>query len=187
MRWSEAARAIGAVVVSDECYAELAWDEPLGRPSGVPSVLDPRVCGGSHEGLLAAYSLSKQSNIAGYRAAFLAGDAALIADLTQTRKHLGLIVPAPVQAAMTAALSDDEHVAAQREVYGARRRALAPAIAAAGFLVEESGSRPVPLGGRAGRTLRPAGSRMVRGARHPDCAGAPVRRRQAHAGGADLY
>jgi succinyldiaminopimelate transaminase len=136
----EAARAIGAVVVSDECYAELVWD-PAWDPEtgqGVPSVLDPRVCGGSHEGLLAAYSLSKQSSIAGYRAAFLAGDAALVADLTQTRKHLGLIVPAPVQAAMTAALSDDEHVAAQREVYGARRRALAAAITAAGLVVEES-------------------------------------------------
>jgi succinyldiaminopimelate transaminase len=139
----EAARAIGAVVVSDECYAELVWDsswDPATGEGGVPSVLDPRVCGGSHDGLLAAYSLSKQSSIAGYRAAFLAGDAALVADLTQTRKHLGLIVPAPVQAAMTAALSDDEHVAAQRAVYGARRRALGPAIAAAGLVVEESGA-----------------------------------------------
>ncbi|GAA4723769.1 succinyldiaminopimelate aminotransferase apoenzyme [Promicromonospora umidemergens] len=143
----EAARAIGAVVVSDECYAELAWEAPwVADPGagpghgGVPSVLDPRVCGGSHEGLLAAYSLSKQSSIAGYRAAFLAGDAAVIAELTQIRKHLGLIVPAPVQAAMTAALSDDEHVAAQRATYGARRRALAAALAAAGLTVDESGA-----------------------------------------------
>ena len=135
----EAARAVGAVVVSDECYAELAWDAPW-ADEGVPSILDPRVCDGSHAGLLAAYSLSKQSSIAGYRAAFLAGDAAVIAELTQIRKHLGLIVPAPVQAAMTAALSDDEHVAAQREVYGARRRALSAAIAAAGLVVEESGA-----------------------------------------------
>lgn len=134
-----AARAIGAVVVSDECYAELAWEAPW-ADDGVPSILDPRVCDGSHAGLLAAYSLSKQSSIAGYRAAFLAGDAAVIAELTQIRKHLGLIVPAPVQAAMTAALSDDEHVAAQRAVYGARRRALAAAIAAAGLTVDESGA-----------------------------------------------
>jgi succinyldiaminopimelate transaminase len=137
----EAARAIGAVVVSDECYAELVWDlpwDPATGQGGVPSVLDPRVCGGSHEGLLAAYSLSKQSNLAGYRAAFLAGDAALIAGLTQTRKHLGLIVPAPVQAAMTAALSDDAHVAAQRATYGARRRVLSAAVTSAGLVVEES-------------------------------------------------
>jgi succinyldiaminopimelate transaminase len=143
----DAARAIGAVVVSDECYAELVWDSSWGAgpdsetgQGGVPSILDPRVCGGSHEGLLAAYSLSKQSSIAGYRAAFLAGDGALIAGLTQTRKHLGLIVPAPVQAAMTAALSDDEHVAVMRETYGARRRALAAAIEKAGLVVDESGA-----------------------------------------------
>jgi succinyldiaminopimelate transaminase len=139
----DAARAIGAVVVSDECYAELVWDSSwVAGPGtgGVPSILDPRVCGGSHEGLLAAYSLSKQSSIAGYRAAFLAGDRALIAGLTQTRKHLGLIVPAPVQAAMTATLSDDEHVAVMRETYGARRRALAAAIEKAGLVVDESGA-----------------------------------------------
>jgi succinyldiaminopimelate transaminase len=139
----DAARAIGAVVVSDECYAELVWDSSwVAGPGtgGVPSILDPRVCGGSHEGLLAAYSLSKQSSIAGYRAAFLAGDRALIAGLTQTRKHLGLIVPAPVQAAMTAALSDDEHVAVMRETYDARRRALAAAIEKAGLVVDESGA-----------------------------------------------
>jgi len=137
----EAARAIGAVVVSDECYAELVWDpswDPETGEGGPASVLDPRVGGGSHEGLLAAYSLSKQSSIAGYRAAFLAGDPDVIARLTQIRKHLGLIVPAPVQAAMTAALSDDEHVATQRARYGARRSALAAAITSAGLVVEDS-------------------------------------------------
>lgn len=132
-----AARRTGAVVVSDECYAELAWDEPWSA-EGVPSILDPRVAGDSHDGLLAAYSLSKQSNLAGYRAAFLAGDRALLADLLATRKHLGLIVPAPVQAAMVAALSDDEHVGAQKARYGARRRPLAAAFEKAGLVVDRS-------------------------------------------------
>ncbi|MFJ4106184.1 succinyldiaminopimelate transaminase [Oerskovia enterophila] len=132
-----AAREIGAVVVSDECYAELAWEEPYAS-SGVPSILDPRVSGGSNEGLLAAYSLSKQSNLAGYRAAFVAGDPAVVADLLTTRKHLGMIVPAPVQAAMVAALTDDAHVAAQREVYRRRRDVLLPALGHAGLEVDGS-------------------------------------------------
>ena len=70
------ARELGAVVASDECYAELGWGEWDVQRGGqpVPSILDPRVAGGSHEGLLAVYSLSKQSNLAGYRAAFVAGD-----------------------------------------------------------------------------------------------------------------
>ena len=132
-----AAREIGAVVVSDECYAELAWEEPFAT-SGVPSILDPRVSGGSNEGLLAAYSLSKQSNLAGYRAAFVAGDPGVVADLLTTRKHLGMIVPAPVQAAMVAALMDDAHVAAQREVYRRRRDVLLPALGHAGLQVDGS-------------------------------------------------
>ncbi|MCV2396423.1 succinyldiaminopimelate transaminase [Actinotalea sp. M2MS4P-6] len=130
-----AAREIGAVVASDECYALLAWDEPW-RTSGVPSVLDPRVSGGSHDSLLAVHSLSKQSNLAGYRAAFVAGDPTLVAGLLETRKHLGLMVPAPVQAAMVAALDDDEHVAAQHARYARRRTALVAAFEGAGYRVE---------------------------------------------------
>jgi succinyldiaminopimelate transaminase len=139
-----AARNIGAVVVSDECYAELGWgpwapDEDRPRdPARVPSILDPRVCDNSHDGLLAAYSLSKQSNLAGYRAAFVAGDGGLVGELLARRKHLGLIVPAPVQAAMVAALADDEHVAAQRRIYGARRRSLAGALERAELVVDHS-------------------------------------------------
>lgn len=131
------AREIGAVVVSDECYAELAWTEPYAG-TGVPSLLDPAVCGGSYDGLLVTYSLSKQSNMAGYRAAFVAGDPGLVAGLLATRKHLGLIVPGPVQAAMAAALGDDDHVAVQRERYRGRREALLSALTAAGYGTEHS-------------------------------------------------
>lgn len=128
-----AAREIGALVASDECYAELSWaDAP------VPSILDPAVCGDSHRSVLAVYSLSKQSNLAGYRAAFVAGDPGVIGALLEVRKHAGLIMPAPVQAAMAAALADDAHVAEQKERYRRRRELLLPAVQAAGFRVEHS-------------------------------------------------
>jgi succinyldiaminopimelate transaminase len=133
----EAARAIGAVVASDECYAELPWEEPW-VSGGVPSVLDPAVAGTDFTGLLALYSLSKQSNLAGYRAAFAAGDPALIARLLETRKHAGMMMPTPVQAAMVAALEDDAHVVAQREVYKARRDVLSAALLEAGFSIDGS-------------------------------------------------
>ena len=139
----DAARAAQArhgrpvVVASDECYAELAWDEPW-VTSGVPSLLDPRVTGGDDTGLLVAYSLSKQSNLAGYRAAFVVGDRALVGRLLQVRKHAGFMVPGPVQAAMVAALTDDEHVAAQRARYARRRRVLATAFEEAGYVVDGS-------------------------------------------------
>lgn len=136
----EDARALGAVVASDECYAELGWGEWDSARGGksVPSVLDPRVCGESQDLVLAAYSLSKQSNLAGYRGAFIAGDETIMANLVNSRKHAGMIVPAPVQAAMTAALSDDAHVEAQKDLYRARRETLLPALERFGLTVEHS-------------------------------------------------
>jgi succinyldiaminopimelate transaminase len=131
------AREIGAVLASDECYAELGWEAPWDAEP-IPSVLDPRVTDGDMTGILSVYSLSKQSNLAGYRAAFLAGDPALVGGMLETRKHLGLMVPAPVQAAMAAALADDAHVAEQKERYRRRRDILKPAIEAAGFRVDRS-------------------------------------------------
>ena len=132
------ARHRGAVVIADECYAELGWAEPWAS-EGVPSLLDVRVTGHANgtadtTGLLALYSLSKQSNLAGYRAALLAGDPELVKAVTEVRKHSGLLVPAPVQAAMVAALGDDAHVAAQRETYRRRREALLEATAAVGLV-----------------------------------------------------
>ncbi|WP_435299559.1 succinyldiaminopimelate transaminase [Timonella sp. A28] len=132
-----AARRLGALVVSDECYAELPWQEPY-VSQGVPSVLDPRVCGDSYEGVLVTYSLSKQSNVAGYRAAFVAGDQSVVARLLEIRKHLGLIVPFPVQAAMTAAVQDDQHVSEQRARYAQRRGVLLRGLETAGLHVDES-------------------------------------------------
>ena len=131
------ARELGAVLASDECYAELGWDAPWDRVA-IPSALDPRVTDGDNTGILSVYSLSKQSNLAGYRAAFIAGDTAIIQRMLAARKHLGLMPPAPVQAAMAAALRDDTHVADQRERYRHRRELLRPAVEEAGFRVERS-------------------------------------------------
>ena len=134
------------IIASDECYAELDWrSDDLGAavlPSAgaVPSILDPDVCGGSHEGLLAIYSLSKQSNMAGYRAAFAVGDPAIIGRLLEIRKHAGMMVPWPVQEAMRAALGDDPHVGLQKARYWTRRRHLLSALESAGYRVEDSGA-----------------------------------------------
>ncbi|MBZ4485898.1 succinyldiaminopimelate transaminase [Microbacterium sp. cx-55] len=136
-RARERAAELGAVLVGDECYAELGWEAPWDtRP--VPSVLDPAVTGGDPTGVLSVYSLSKQSNLAGYRAAFLAGDSAVVARLLTARKHLGLIPPAPVQAAMIVALADDAHVREQKERYARRRAVLKPAVEAYGFRIDRS-------------------------------------------------
>ena len=127
------ARSRGAVIVSDECYAALPWTEPH-VSGGVPSLLDADVCGGDPSGLVVLYSLSKQSNLAGYRAALVYGDPRLVAALVEARKHSGMMVPAPVQHAMAVALADEAHVRRQRDVYGARRARLLDAVGSAGLV-----------------------------------------------------
>ena len=129
------ARDRGVVLASDECYLGLGWDV---EPPGPPSVLHPAVCDGDHTGLLAIHSLSKSSSLAGYRAGFVAGDSVLVAELLAVRKHAGMMVPTPVQAAMVAALDDDAHEQLQRERYQRRRAALLPTLRSAGFAVDHS-------------------------------------------------
>lgn len=126
------ARERGAVVASDECYLEFGWDaKPV-------SVLDPAVNGGTLDGVLAVHSLSKRSNLAGYRAGYVVGDIDLVQRLLAIRKHAGMMMPAPVQAAMVAALGDDAHVDEQRVRYAARREVLRSAFEAAGFGIDNS-------------------------------------------------
>ncbi len=132
----EDARGLGAVVASDECYAELGWGRWETQP--IPSILDDEVCDGDYTGLLSVYSLSKQSNMAGYRAAFVAGDTALIAALINLRSHTGMVVPGPIQHAMIAALADEDHGRQQKALYRARREQLINAIEAAGLVIEHS-------------------------------------------------
>lgn len=131
-RWVAWGRAHGVPVVADECYVTLGWDvEPR-------SLLHPAIAGDDHGGLLAVHSLSKQSNAAGYRAGLLSGDPHLVRRIWEVRRHLGLLVPGPVQAAMAAALADDAHVDAQRERYRARRGRLAAAVRGAGLRIDHS-------------------------------------------------
>lgn len=128
------AREAGAIVASDECYMALGWDEA--KPP--VSILDPRVSDGDPTGLLALHSLSKSANMASYRAGIIAGDPALVGELLAVRKHAGLIVPGPVQAAMVAALDDDASELLQKRRYAARRATLMRALVGAGFRIEHS-------------------------------------------------
>jgi succinyldiaminopimelate transaminase len=125
-------RERGALLVSDECYLEYVWE------GAAVSVLDPAVNGGSLDGILAVHSLSKRSNLAGYRCAFVAGDPAVVGELLAVRKNVGLQMPGPQQRAMIAALDDDTHVAEQHARYAARRTSLWSAFEAAGFRIDHS-------------------------------------------------
>ena len=130
--WVDWARERGAVVASDECYLDFAWESPA------VSVLHPDVSDGDHTGLLAVHSLSKIANLAGYRTAFVAGDPAIVADLTLIRRHAGLMLSRPVQQATIAVLNTDDQVRIQQDRYRRRRALLRPALEQAGFRIDHS-------------------------------------------------
>lgn len=127
IEWS---KQTNTIVVSDECYFELGWES---APVSLLHEAD-----GDTSGLLIVHSLSKSFNAAGYRAAFIAGDPELIAQIREVRKHLGLIMPAPIQSAMAAALDDPSEIALQKERYRNRRQRLMSALHTAGFTIEHS-------------------------------------------------
>jgi succinyldiaminopimelate transaminase len=125
-------RARGMVVASDECYLEFTWDT-AGAPVQPATVLT-----GGDDGVLVVHSLSKRSNMAGYRSGFVAGDGELVSYLGSVRTHAGMMVPGPVQAAAAVAWSDDTHVEEQRVRY-AERLALARACLSSAGLVDAGG------------------------------------------------
>ena len=122
------ARKNQAILASDECYLSFSDD--------AKSIL--ALANGDNTGLLAVLSLSKRSNLAGYRAGFVVGDSKLIDQIRQVRKHAGLMVPLPVQQAMITALSDEKHVKEQADRYRNRRQMLKQALLSQGFKIEYS-------------------------------------------------
>ncbi len=124
------ARKSGATLASDECYLPFA--------NGIKAHSILAIANGDNSSVLAVHSLSKRSNMAGYRGAFVAGDPKLIAQLLEIRKHMGMMLPLPIQRSMAMALSDQSHVDEQARKYQSRREVLAKALSKAGFKIEFS-------------------------------------------------
>lgn len=118
-------RERGVPVFSDECYVEFTWQRPSNPTGARHTILEHGL-----EGVVAVHSLSKRSNLAGGRIGFYAGDPELVHYLGEVRKHVGMMVPGPVQAAGIAALDDDEHVELQRTRYAARLERMAEVLGA---------------------------------------------------------
>jgi succinyldiaminopimelate transaminase len=127
---AEWGRARGVPVLSDECYVEFTW---AGEKR---SILQHGV-----NGVVALHSISKRSNLAGLRAGFYAGDPDLVRYLGEVRKHVGMLVPGPIQAAAAVALDDDAHVEEQRTRYWDRLERFREILVKLGL------SAPLPQGG----------------------------------------
>ena len=104
-------------VFSDECYVEFTWSR---KPE---TILQHGL-----EGVVVLHSLSKRSNLAGVRVGVYAGDKEIVDYLKEVRKHVGMLVPGPAQAAAVVAFGDDESVKLQRDVYLRRLETLATVL-----------------------------------------------------------
>ena len=125
------ARNNNSIVASDECYISF-------QATGPAPISILKLANGNNKNLIAVHSMSKRSNLAGYRAGLIVGDPDLIAEIREVRKHAGMLTPLPIQRAMTAALGDEAHVAIQAKRYAARREVLSAALIAAGFQIDFS-------------------------------------------------
>ncbi|MBY4594274.1 succinyldiaminopimelate transaminase [bacterium BD-1] len=104
----------GFVIASDECYSEIYFREeaPLG---GLEAAL--QLGRADFKNLIMLTSLSKRSNVPGMRSGFVAGDANLIKPFLLYRTYHGSAMSPVVQAASTAAWTDEAHVVENRRLY----------------------------------------------------------------------
>jgi succinyldiaminopimelate transaminase len=123
------AREYDILLCGDDCYLDLHFDESA-PPPGLLQV--------SQTGVLSFGSLSKRSGMTGYRSGYIAGDAATIALLKKARPNFGVASQNFVQAAATAAWSDDAHVAERRAIFRAKRDRLTTFLGRAGYEVTGS-------------------------------------------------
>jgi acetylornithine aminotransferase len=119
----------GFIVASDECYADIWFEEPP------LSFLQVQV-----ENVLAIHSTSKRSGMTGYRSGFVAGDADLVAQVKRMRSHPGVASPDFVSAAAVAAWQDDAHVEERRATFRRKRDRLLAFFREHGLRVQGSGA-----------------------------------------------
>jgi LL-diaminopimelate aminotransferase len=104
-------RERGILLVSDEAYSEMYF-----TPDAPPSALQAGL-----ENVLAVFSMSKRSNMTGWRVGFVAGDEQAVALFKKIKTNIDSGTPSFIQDAAIAALSDETHVKAMCAEYRKKR------------------------------------------------------------------
>ncbi len=113
--WVKKALEFDFILVNDECYSEIYFDETT-KPA---SLLEASISVGNDtfKNVLVMNSISKRSSAPGLRSGFIAGDASILKDYLQYRTYVGCASPVPLQEAAAVAWNDQEHVAGFRKIY----------------------------------------------------------------------
>ena len=113
--WVKKALEFDFILVNDECYSEIYFDENT-KPA---SLLEASILVGNKDfkNVLVMNSISKRSSAPGLRSGFIAGDAQILKNYLQYRTYVGCASPVPLQEAAAAAWNDQNHVAEFRKIY----------------------------------------------------------------------
>ncbi len=122
----EFAKERDVIVVHDNAYADLGFDgyEP-------PSILQVP---GAKECCVELYSMTKSFSMAGWRVAFLMGNAEVIAALTKLKSYLDYGAFQPIQIAATVTLNEaSDHPKLVNDIYQSRRNTLCDGLSRIGW------------------------------------------------------
>lgn len=113
--WVKKALEFDFILVNDECYSEIFFDEDK-KPA---SLLEASIKVGNIDftNILVMNSISKRSSAPGLRSGFIAGDANILKNYLQYRTYVGCASPVPLQEAAASAWNDQNHVAEFRKIY----------------------------------------------------------------------
>jgi len=113
--WVEKALKYDFVLINDECYSEIFFDEST-KP---PSLLEASMKAGNEtfKNVLVVNSISKRSSAPGLRSGFIAGDCDILKEYMKYRTYIGCASPLPLQKAAACAWNEETHVQYFRDIY----------------------------------------------------------------------
>jgi len=106
------ARNNKATLIVDECYTDIYSETP---PIGVLEAC--KILNTDISNIISFHSLSKRSNVPGFRSGFAVGDKNIITSFKKLRHYCAGQQPIPIQEAATALWNDDDHAEKNRKKY----------------------------------------------------------------------
>ncbi|RXK03111.1 hypothetical protein CRV02_03040 [Arcobacter sp. CECT 8989] len=113
--WVKKALEFDFILVNDECYSEIYFDENDKPVSLLEASVE--VGNSSFKNVLVMNSISKRSSAPGLRSGFIAGDKEILEEYMKYRTYVGCASPVPLQKTAALAWSETSHVDGFRKIY----------------------------------------------------------------------
>ena len=114
-KWVQKALEFDFILINDECYSELYFDESK-KPVSLLQACNS-VGNDEFKNCLVLNSISKRSSAPGLRSGFIAGDKSILKEYMKYRTYVGCASPIPLQKTAAIAWSEESHVQGFRDIY----------------------------------------------------------------------